>query len=183
MKAVLLLQGSLISNIYSNVASTAPRYQPRFEGSGNGGGFHKIFYVEAAGVSCLHSCALSNHDLSWNTPSHQHGNWVKQCPFCSKVKALADLFFTRFNFTVNYQPGNIKLWADALSRIHSTETSTNLEATQTEPLCREVLRDSHVCHPLCVCPSWTQYKALHDMGIQEASKPSRSSITNTGCPV
>ncbi|KAK3506886.1 hypothetical protein QTP70_030924 [Hemibagrus guttatus] len=92
---------------------------------------------------------------------HKNLEYLRDAKILNPRQARWALFFTRFNFTISYHPGSKNVKADALSRIHSPEESTD----DPEPIIPEKLFVSPII--------WS-----------EETLPESSASTNTplGCP-
>ncbi|KAK3506479.1 hypothetical protein QTP70_001562 [Hemibagrus guttatus] len=92
---------------------------------------------------------------------HKNLEYLRDAKRLNPRQARWALFFTRFNFTISYRPGSKNVKADALSRIHSPEESTD----DPEPIIPEQLFVSPI--------TWS-----------EETLPESSASTNTppGCP-
>ncbi|KAK3506598.1 hypothetical protein QTP70_010865 [Hemibagrus guttatus] len=92
---------------------------------------------------------------------HKNLEYLWDAKRLNPCQARWALFFTRFNFTISYRPGSKNVKADALSRIHSPEESTD----DPEPIIPEKLFVSPII--------WS-----------EETLPESSASTNTplGCP-
>ncbi|KAK3524080.1 hypothetical protein QTP70_018012 [Hemibagrus guttatus] len=92
---------------------------------------------------------------------HKNLEYLRDAKRLNPCQARWALFFTRFNFTISYRPGSKNVKADALSRIHSPEESTD----DPEPIIPKKLFVSPI--------TWS-----------EETLPESSASTNTppGCP-
>ncbi len=68
----------------------------------------------------------ANHPFTVIT-DHKNLKYLRQAKRLNPRQARWALFFTRFDFTIKYQPGNRNCKADALSRVHSPNSPTEPE--------------------------------------------------------
>ncbi|KAK3507348.1 hypothetical protein QTP70_014831, partial [Hemibagrus guttatus] len=92
---------------------------------------------------------------------HKNLEYLRDAKRLNPHQARWALFFTRFNFTISYRPGSKNVKADALSRIHSPEESTD----DPEPIIPERLFVSPI--------TWSE---------ETLPEPSASTNTPPGCP-
>ncbi len=136
---------------------------------------------------------------------HKNLQYLREAKRLNPRQARWALFFTRFNFTITYRPGNRNCKADALSRLHSPESPSEPETiippalivspiqwditeTSVSPLSLNLLRwEAQNGKPMSQHPNanpfWAQCTKFRALDTQAADGPSRSFKLGTGGPV
>ncbi len=89
-------------------------------------GNRELLAIKLALEEWRHWLEGANHPFTVIT-DHKNLQYLRQAKRLNPRQARWALFFTRFNFTITYRPGNRNCKADALSRVHSPDSPTEPE--------------------------------------------------------
>ncbi len=89
-------------------------------------GNRELLAIKLALEECQHWLEEAQHPFIVIT-DHKNLQYLREAKRLNPRQARWALFFTRFNFTITYHPGNRNCKADALSRLHSPESPSEPE--------------------------------------------------------
>ncbi len=89
-------------------------------------GNRELLAIKLALEEWQHWLEGANHPFTVIT-DHKNLQYLRQAKRLNPRQARWALFFTRFDFTITYRPGNRNCKADALSRVHSPDSPTEPE--------------------------------------------------------